>query len=297
MAVNLGDTDFAETCTKLFNQGRAWTEKQLFNGEYFRHIIQPPAGYDSMAPGLTFENREFTLEEPEYQLGNGCLVDQLVGQFMAHICNLGYLAEPNQISKALDSILKYNYRDSFHDHFNNMRSYVLGDEAALLMASFPQDRPKKPFSYFSEVMTGFEYTAAIGMLYEGKTDDGIRCIQNIRARYDGRKRSPFDEAECGHHYARAMASWGALLALTGFHYSAITQTLEFAAESGFFFWSNGYAWGTVNITADGKITVQVKQGQLTFQHFILKGHGEKMFGELQKLEKGDTIQFAVPAKQ
>ncbi|MCK5740158.1 hypothetical protein KAH55_13300, partial [bacterium] len=116
MARHLNDTDFADTCTKLFNQGREWTMEHLFNGEYFRHIIQPPTSLDSMAPGLTFENREFTLEEPEYQLGNGCLVDQLVGQFMAHICNLGHLVEPEQIRQALTAILKYNSRDSFHNH-------------------------------------------------------------------------------------------------------------------------------------------------------------------------------------
>ena len=44
----------------------------------------------------------------------------------------------------------------------------------------------------TEVMTGFEYTAAVGMLYEGQTDDGLRCIRNIRDRYDGRKRNPFN---------------------------------------------------------------------------------------------------------
>ena len=76
-----------------------------------------------------------------------------------------------------------------------MRSYALGDEAALLMASYPHGRPANPFPYFTEVMTGFEYAAAIGMLYEGQTAAGLRCIQNIRDRYDGRKRSPFDEAE------------------------------------------------------------------------------------------------------
>ena len=32
-------------------------------------------------------------------------------------------------------------------------------------------------------------------------------VCDIRDRYDGEKRSPFDEAECGHHYARALAAW------------------------------------------------------------------------------------------
>ena len=71
-------------------------------------------------------------------------------------------------------------------------------------------------------MTGFEYTAAVEMLQEGMEAQGLRCIEAIRARYDGRKRSPFDEAECGHHYGRAMASWAAVLAWTGFRWSGVT---------------------------------------------------------------------------
>ncbi len=86
--------------------------------------------------------------------------------------------------------MKYNYRDNLYGHFNCMRSFALGDEAVLLMADYPKDRPKNPFPYFSEVMTGFEYTAAVGMLYEGQTEQGLRCIKNIRDRYDGARAQP-----------------------------------------------------------------------------------------------------------
>ena len=44
--------------------------------------------------------------------------------------------------------------DKTRRHFNNMRSYVMGDEAGLLMASWPKGRLEVPFPYFSEVMTG-----------------------------------------------------------------------------------------------------------------------------------------------
>jgi non-lysosomal glucosylceramidase len=184
-------------------------------------------------------------------LGAGCLVDQLVGQFMAHVCGLGYLADPAHIRRALESIRRYNHRDGLTDHFNNMRSFALGTEKALLMASFPKDRPQFPFPYFPEAMTGFEYTAAVGMIYEGQTEAGLESIRDIRERYDGRRRSPFDEAECGHHYARAMASWAAVLALTGFHYSAVDQRMTFAARPGRFFWSTGYGYGTCVLEGEG----------------------------------------------
>lgn len=76
-----------------------------------------------------------------------------------------------------------------------MRSYAHGNESALVMADYPGERPKQPFPYFTEVMTGFEHTAAVGMLYEDQIENGLNTIADIRARYDGKKRNPFNEAE------------------------------------------------------------------------------------------------------
>jgi hypothetical protein len=173
-----------------------------------------------------------------------------------------------------------------------MRSYALGDEAALLMASYPHGRPANPFPYFTEVMTGFEYAAAIGMLYEGQTAAGLHCIQNIRARYDGRKRSPFDEAECGHHYARAMAAWGATLALTGFGYSAVEQRLTLAAKDGTFFWSNGYAWGVYRLDG-GALTLSVRRGALTVGRIVLTGLGALARPAAQTIVAGESATWMI----
>lgn len=44
-----------------------------------------------------------------------------------------------------------------------------------------------------------------------RTEDAAeKVVRDIRSRYDGRKRSPFNEAECGHHYVRALAAWTVL---------------------------------------------------------------------------------------
>jgi hypothetical protein len=236
------------------------------------------------------------LSEPTYQLGSGCLVDQLVGQYMAHVCGLGYLVEPEHVRKTLASILKYNWRDSFAGHFNNMRSYVLGDESGLLMAHYPHDRPKTPFPYFSEVMTGFEYTAAVGMLQEGMEAEGLRCIEAIRARYDGRVRSPFDEAECGHHYGRAMASWAAVLAWTGFQWSGVTGTMRFAAREGRWFWSNGEAWGTCEQrrTEDRtQVTLKVLHGSVGLRQLEVIDVGRITLGAMVVVQESDSISWCL----
>jgi non-lysosomal glucosylceramidase len=266
MAGHLGDTAFAETCRGLFDRGSAWIDANLFNGEYYEHRVQPPSGPEAVAPSLLVGMGAEDVTNPDYQLGRGCLVDQLVGQYMAHIAGLGYLVNADHVKTTLASIRKYNRRADLAGHFNPLRSFALAGEAALLMASYPHERPANPFPYYGEVMTGFEYTAAVGMLYEGMTKEGLEAIADIRARYDGRKRNPFDEAECGHHYARAMASWAAVLALTGFHYSAVTREMRFGPTAGRHFWSNGYAWGTCSIAGDVRqgwtVTLSVVEGEV-----------------------------------
>ena len=292
----LGEVAFANECRSLFERGQRWMDRELFNGEYYEQRIQPPASEAAIAAGLHIGIGSAATSDPDYQLGSGCLVDQLVGQMMAHVCGLGYLLKPEHVRKTLKSILKYNRLESFHGHVNFMRSYVLGDESALLMASYPKRRPRDPFPYFTEVMTGFEYTAAIGMLYEGKVKDGVRCISDIRARYDGQRRSPFDEAECGHHYARAMVSWAAVLALSGFEYSGVESKMSFAANSGSWFWSNGAAWETCRLKGSkNRVQVQLTAlfGEVTLDRFALKSFGEHQFFAAMTLKTAKSIKFSV----
>ncbi len=296
MAGYLGDDEFSILCRELFKNGSRWLDEHLFNGEYYIQLVQPPRDVSEINPGLVVGMGGDDQLNPDYQLGEGCLVDQLAGQYVAHICGLGYLADPGNIRTTLASIMKYNYRDNLNDHFNCMRSYALGDEAALLMADYPGDRPVNPFPYFTEVMTGFEYTAAIGMLYEGMVEEGLQCIRNIRDRYDGFKRNPFDEAEWGHHYGRAMASWSAVPALTGFHFSAVEGSMRFGDLAGRHFWSTGSQYGTVEIRKKGgtrQVTMETINGPLTLRSFSLEGYGQTDFGGGKQFVPGEPVEFSV----
>ena len=95
-------------------------------------------------------------------------------------------------------------------------------------------------------------------------EDALTCINAIRRRHDGAKRNPFSESECGHHYARAMASWSAIIALSEFQYSGVDKSMKITDRPGNYFWSNGYSWGTVQVTEDD-VTIEVINGTLSLK--------------------------------
>lgn len=293
MAHYLGDHAFGDECRQLFTSGSAWMDANLFNGQYYRHQIRPASSLDQIHLGLRHPSMgAANLAEPELQLGDGCLIDQLVGQMLAHVAGLGYLLEPKHVETALLSVKSLNGAPDLHDHFNHMRTFALADEAALLMAAYPLEakRPVRPFPYFNEVMTGFEYTAAVGLAYEGHFTEAEEVIGDIRARYDGARRNPFDEAECGRHYARAMASWGAVLAWSGFDYSAHTATMSFRDSGHTPFhcvWASGNAWGTWS--DDGRTaTLEVREGAVAIKAISIGGLEHPLVSR-RDLAKGQSI--------
>ena len=105
-------------------------------------------------------------------------------------------------------------------------------------------------------------------MYEGEVDAGVEVVRAVRDRHDGVRRNPWDEFECGHHYARALASWALLLALSGYEYSAPARRLRFAPRVDVpefrSLFTAGTAWGTVRISPREAV-VQVEAGELTLQ--------------------------------
>jgi len=295
IARHLGQGDFAGVCRDLFARGSTWIDGNLFNGEYYEQQIRPPGNLSAVAPGLVVDRARSDLENPQLQLGEGCLVDQMVGQCMAHVCGLGYLLKKVNVGRTTRSIMKYNFMQDFWNHLNNSRGYTLNGEQGLLVCSYPHGgRPDVVTGGYSECMTGFEYAAAIGMLQEGQIDSGLKCIEAIRSRFDGTRRSPWNEAECGHHYARAMISWAALTTLTGFRYSGVTSTMSFAAadKDSQWFWSNGYAWGTFRQkkTAKGtKVELKVQHGRLDLSELAITKVGSITFPKGHHVSEGQSV--------
>src|SRR3974377_1004094 len=92
--------------------------------------------------------------------------------------------------------------------------------------------------------------------------EGGRCVEDVRLRFDGLRRNPWDEPECGHHYARAMSAWSGLVALSGFRYSGPEGRVSVTPSAPFqSFWSTGGAWGTFT-KSGGQLTLAVLFGKL-----------------------------------
>lgn len=270
MARVAGDGPSAQTYERLFEQGSRWIDANLFNGEYYTQKVRG-WGTDEIADNLRSDMGSENTQTPEYQIGAGCLVDQLVGQYLADICGLGALVSPDNIRTTLRAVYRYNYKRSLEQHNNVQRTFALNDEASLVICDYGKgERPYIPFPYFAETMTGFEYTAAVLMMNWGMMAEGLECVRNTRARYDGEKRNPWDEAECGHHYARAMAAWSAIVVLSGFSYNGATGSIVAApmVSHGEFqsIWSTGTGWGTFSLRSRGGgtvFTLNVLAGTLT----------------------------------
>lgn len=241
IAEHLGDAETARRYRSAAETGSARMDELLFNGEYYEQKLDD-------------------VDARRYQYGRGCLSDQLFGQTLAHISGLGHVLPEQHVKSAILAVFTHNFRHSLTRHSSVQRTYALNDESGLVLCSWPNGgRPRIPFVYSDEVWSGIEYQVATHLIYEGFVQHGLEIVRATRDRYDGVKRNPWNEVECGNHYARSMASWGALLALTGVRWSAPNGTLHLepltavfdpAGEAEFFV-STGTAWGSAHFDASG----------------------------------------------
>jgi len=272
MAAAMDDPDFSAECTRIFLDGSRWIDENLFNGEFY---IQKIRGIpqDKIASGLIEGMGAKDTLHPIFQLGGGCFVDQLIGQHLATLAGLGYLLDPDHIRKTLQSIYKYNYKHSLAHHASVERVYALNGEAAVINCDYTKGgRPDVPMPYDTENFTGLEHSIAVLMINHGMVAEGIEFIQNLRSRYDGEKANPYDETEYGRHYARAMASWAAIPALSGFRYDARIDRIELApriSQHNFqCFWSIPSAWGSFALTS-AAATLSVVAGSLQIKELLI----------------------------
>ncbi|MCP4760417.1 MAG: hypothetical protein GY870_01465 [archaeon] len=279
MASYLGENEKSDEYFKLFQRGKEWVDNNLFNGEYYFHeinlsdkeLLKPFEKVDSSVFSYYWNDE---VGEIKYQLGEGCIADQVVAQWHANMCGLGDIFDNEQTKIALNSLFKYNFKMNLRQHFNPCRVYALDGESGLAIAQWPEGkrRPFIPAPYSEEMWPGFEYHVACHLIQEGFIEKGLKIVQAARSRYDGSRRNPWSEIECGSNYARSMSSYSLISAFCGFEYDLVEGMIGFhpvvEADEFICFWSLGTGWGTIDMNSE-QIKLIVLYGELKLKKIRL----------------------------
>lgn len=222
---------------ELHEKGRKKIAETLFDGEYYIQIA------DNLNLGY----------------GKGCLSDQVVGAWWARVLDLGGILPDEQVQSALKAIFKHNFlwtQEGFQGT-QRFQQFADGKDKGLLCGSWPKGgRPEDPILYRDEIWTGVEYQVAAHKIYEGQTLEGLAIVWGARERYNGLKKSPWNEIECGDYYVRAMSSWSLLLAAQGYAYNGPAKRLalrpRLAADDHRSFLSTAEGWGRFEQRREGQ---------------------------------------------
>jgi len=287
MAQVMGQADDVAFYGQLAQRCARFLDEQLFNGEYYQQNVQYLGLRNTSFAELLAKVDEHSSEMqqllkregPKYQYGTGCISDGVIGAWMARMYGIDTPILRQHVRSALQSIFKNNFKTDLSQHANAQRpGYAMGHEPGLLLCSWPHGgKPTLPFVYSDEVWTGIEYQVASHLISEGLVNEGLTIVKALRSRYDGRVRNPWNEYECGNYYARAMASYALLAALSGFRYSAVQRTLWFGPQLNVrpfkTFFSTASGFGTIAL-GGGTLGIRMIEGELSLERLVLTEHAQ-----------------------
>jgi uncharacterized protein (DUF608 family) len=247
MAQAMNEPEKSREYLDLYGRGSALYDSLLWNGSYYIQQVEVIDGIDIPERLKSPPDAEGKIL-PKYQFADGCLTDQLLGQFLAFNAGLGYVVDSSRVRQAMASVYRNNFIPDFSDFDNVQRIFALNNEAGVVICTWPgKDNPRIPFVYADEVWTGIEYGAAANMIHAGLVKEGLDVVKAVRDRYRGFNRNPWGEIESGMYYARSLASWTVLPALSGFEYDGIHHQISFLPKinTDHFstFWICASAWG------------------------------------------------------
>lgn len=241
----VGDEAAASDARDRFESGSRLYDELLFDGTHYVQRLDDG-------------------DPTDFQWLTGVLSDQVIGQWWAHQLGLGHILPPEHVRSALRHVVRSNLRRGFDAFEHPYRVYAdAADDVGLLMCSWPAGgRPALPTRYADEVWSGIEWQVAAHCEFEGLHDESRTILDGLWRRHDGRRRNPYNEIECGDHYARAMAGWTLLQARSGVRVDEARGTIAVGA-SGRWPWTSAHGFGWVEVT-ESDAEVHVVEGSARF---------------------------------
>ncbi len=181
----LNDTEMEQKAETIYKKAAVLMEQHLWNGEYYvlANDIAGDKGID-----------------------DGCLTDQVIGQWMAHQSGFGHLLNPDHVKSALKKVLEMSYKPDF-----GLRNCTWPKYPDL----FPIHESELWVDQANTCWTGVELAFASFLMYEDMYNEALQVAKTVDDRY--RKNGLyFDHQEFGGHYLRPMAAWGILNGALGF---------------------------------------------------------------------------------
>lgn len=182
-ARELGDQDAERKYSGILREARESFERKLWNGEYYR-----------------LYNDE---DGERGDVDEGCLTDQVIGQWACRLAGLGEVIDPDHLRSALESVCAMCRRP-----WGLVNCRWPEDE-------FLHDVPESCWhDQANTCWSGVELAFASFLIYEGMLEEGLDVIEAVDRRY--RKAGMyFDHIEFGGHYYRPMSAWAIVSALLG----------------------------------------------------------------------------------
>lgn len=294
MAEAVGDDSQAAEYRALHESGSAIQQKTLFNGEYYtQHFEGSPDDLPDYYTEKGFREHTHSAYIGGQNYFDGCITEQLLGQWWADQLDLGALYPPQSIRTALQSLYRHNFFPSFRDYDKPRVSWTDPDDGGMVVATWPRGTDprltgKKRLGYASCTLSGFEYAAAAEMIRAGLIREGFSVVKAVSERYDGRMRkgldkttwgysgNPFGDDESGKWYVRSQSSWSLLLAAQGFIYHGPEGVIGFdpvwkpADHSSFFTGANGFGVFRQKRTAQSQTAaIEMRDGTLDLRRIVL----------------------------
>ncbi len=275
----LDQPDDALFYERMFESGSEFAGRNLFNGQYYiqrvdlsdRSSSYASSQTDEKACGGYWDSATGTLN---YQIAEGCAIDQVLPQWYAEVAGAGDLLDQKQVKYALGAIYKNNFRKSMRALANPFGGCALNGDAGSVLCAWPKDvcRPALALPYADVCLAGYEYQAAAHMIHQGLVKEGLKLSEAVykRPRRYGAGGRFGIEAIQAFDSRTSVSGYLLLGAVCGFEFDMPRRHMGFSprinAQQFASPWALQPAWGEF-FADESSLMLTVHSGELTLDTF------------------------------